>query len=192
MAGEWDWIDDKEEEIKEERSKGYFDIVEGKQKFVLLSHCAPYAQVYEGGKYRPAQEGEKGASIKGVCWVMQSEEIEVDGKKELKHFIKQAKLPYTLVKVIRGLQQDPEWEFEIPFPREFTLTTVGAKTKEVKYTLTPSPKTIKIPAEVLAELKKKPSPEEVVEKIKGKSSGDTAKYPTAEDEEINPEDIPFE
>lgn len=180
---DWDWVDKKEEEIKEQRSNGYFKIEEGKQTFVLLSHCAPLAQVYEGGKYRPAQEGETGASIRGVCWVLQ------DG------LIKQAELPYTLVKVIRGLQQDPEWEFTIPFPRTFSLTAIGAGTKEVKYTLTPSPKTIEIPKAVLDELKKKLTPQEIVDKKKGRSSApskEEGEYPTAESEGINPDDIPFE
>lgn len=181
---DWDWVDKKEEEIKEERSKGYFDIVEGKQQFVLLSHCAPLAQIYEGGKYRAAVEGETGASIKGVCWILQNDE---DGKSH----IKQAKLPYTLVKVIRGLQQDPEWEFKIPFPRIFSLNAIGAGTKEVKYTLTPSPKTITIPQAVLDELAKKPSPQEIVDKIKGKTAPEGG-YPTAESEGINTDDIPFE
>lgn len=182
----FDWVDKQEEKRKEERSKEYFDIVEGKQQFVLLSHCAPLAQVFEGGKYRAAVEGEHGSTIRGICWVMQE------------GMIKQAKLPYTLVKIIRGIQQDPEWEFKIPFPHTFTLDTLNAKTKEVKYTLTPSPKKVVIPEEILLELRKKPKPEEIVERIKGKAptktttSEDTREYPTAESEGIDPNDIPFD
>lgn len=181
------WIDRQEEKTKEERSQGYFEIVEGKQTFQLLSHCAPYAQVYEGGKYRPAEEGDRNVSIRGVCWVLQ------DG------VIKQAKLPYTLVKAIRGIQQDPEWEFSIPFLHNFNLEAIGAGTKEVKYTLTPSPKKIDLAPAILEELRKKPTPEEIVEKIKQgksapKSTEDTREAPTPvayPEEEINPADIPF-
>lgn len=179
---EWDWVDKQEEKNKEERDKGYFHIQEGDNRFVLLSHCAPLAQVYASGKYRAAEEGDTGVSIKGVCWIFQE------------GLVKEAKLPYTVVKGIRALQQNPDWEFVLPFPHVITLNAKGAGTTEVKYTFTASPKTIEIPAEILNELKKKPSPEEVVERIKGgkstnKVNEDThSEYP---EEEINPDDIPF-
>lgn len=184
----FDWVDEKEEEIKEERAKGYFDIVEGKQQFVLLSHCAPLAQVFDNStkKYRAAEEGDTNVSIKGLCWVLQ------DG------FIKQAKLPYTIVKLIRALQQNPDWEFKLPFPHMLTLGAEGAGTKEVKYSLTPSPKQVEIPAEILEEMKRKPTPESIVDKIRG---GKGTSRPTTEEpqdaksdypkKEINPDDIPF-
>lgn len=190
MADAFDWVDEKEEEIKEERAKAYFDIEEGKQQFLLLSHCAPLTQVFDPAtkKYRPAQEGDKNASIKGVCWILQ------DG------LIKQAKLPYVVVKSIRALQQNPDWEFSIPFPHMLTLDAVGAGTKEVKYSLTPSPKKTEIPTEILEELKKKRTPEQIVEFIKSGRKPHEAnekevvegsagiEYPT---DEINPDDIPF-
>ncbi len=163
------WIDGQEAKNKEERSKGYFSIVEGKQQFILLSHCAALSQVFDPAtkKYRAAKEGDENISIKGVCWVLQ------DG------LIKEAKLPYTLVKTIRGIQQDPEWEFKIPFAHTFTLEATGAGTKEVKYSLTPSPKKVEIAPEVLVELSKKPTPENIVEKIKGGPTlvGEKAAYP---------------
>lgn len=188
MSDGFDWVDEKEEEIKEERAKGYFDIKEGDNRFVLLTHCAPLAQVFDGKKYRPAEEGDRNVSIKGVCWVYQE------------GLVKQAKLPYTVVKAIRGIQQNPEWEFTLPFPHVFTLKAVGAGKKEVEYTLSPSPKTVEIPAAILEELKRKPRPEDIVERIK---SGRPTKQveqdepdeePAAEDlpvDDINPDDIPF-
>lgn len=162
MADDWDWVDNEESRQKEERSKDYFNIEEGAQQFVLLTHCAPFPQVWDNAtkKYRPAVEGDKNISMRGVCWVLQ------DGN------IKEAKLPYSIVKQIRSLSQNPDWEFKVPFPHTLTLTAEGAGTKEVKYSLTPSPKQIEISAEVLAELAKKPTPEERVERIKeGKASG---------------------
>lgn len=188
MDNDWDWVDKQEEKAKEERSKEYFNIVEGDNRFVLLSHCAPLAQVYEGGKYRPAKEGDKNPSVKGLCWVYQE------------GVIKSAKLPYTIVKAIRSLSQNPDWDFKIPFTHVLTLNAKNAGTKEVEYTLTPSPKEVPIPQDILDELKKKPSPEELVDKIKGKvSQGNTMpsapttdeapmEYPT---EDIDPADIPF-
>jgi len=181
----WDWVDKQEKKVQEERSKDYFNIVEGDNRFILLSHFAPLAQVYNPttGKYRPAEEGDKGASIKGVCWVLQDETI------------KQAKLPYVIVKQIRALSTDTEWEFKIPFPHTLNLSAKGAGTKEVEYSLTPSPRKVEIPQSILDELAKKKTPEEIVDIIKGKvSQGNTteetkpSEYP---DEEIGPEDIPF-
>lgn len=185
MNNSFDWVDKKEEEIEKAKSEGYFDIVEGKQQFVLLTHCAPLAQVWDGKKYRPAEEGDKNPSIKGVCWVLQ------DGK------IKQAKLPYTVVKEIRALQLNPEWEFELPFPHTFTLTAKGAKSKEVEYTINASPKKVDITEDVLIELKKKPSPEEIVEKIKSTRSTQDKNIPSTTEEaeghhaDVDPDNIPF-
>lgn len=181
-----DWVDKREEEIKNSANSGYFDIKEGENRFVLLSHCAPFAQVYEGGKYRPAKEGDTNVSIRGICWVWQ------DGA------VKQAKLPYKVVAAIRAIQQNPDWEFKLPFPHVLTLSAIGAGTKEVKYSVTPSPKEVAISAVILDELKKKPTPEDLVEKMKtgiaAKSSEDTRSAPPPVDypeSDINPEDIPF-
>ncbi len=179
MTNTFDWVDSREEEIKKERAEGYFDIVEGNQQFVLLSHCAPLAQVYDkaSNKYRLAEEGDRNASIKGLCWVLQ------DG------LIKQAKLPYTIVKALRALQQNPDWEFAIPFEHTLTLNAVGAGTKEVKYSLTPSPKKTPIAPSVMEELKKKPSPDELIEKMRS-GKVETSSKPEA-GPDINPEDVPF-
>lgn len=180
----WDWLDKREQEIKE-NSGDYFTIGEGDNKFILLSHIAPLPQVWDGSKYRVAEEGDKNVSIKGVCWVLQR-----DGED---YVIKQAKLPYKVVKAIRGYSEDSDWDFKIPFPHPFNLIAKGAGEKTVEYTLQASPKPIEIKPEWLEELKKKPTPEEVIEKIKG--GGDKAdSAPSAPDypeDEINPEDIPF-
>jgi 6-phosphogluconate dehydrogenase len=180
------WVDRKEAAMKEEKSKDYFSIVEGKQQFVLLTHFAPLAQVFDPAtkKYRAAEDGDQNVSVKGVCYVWQ------DG------CIKQAKMPYTVVKAIRELRDDPEWEFAFPFPHAITLSATNAGTKEVEYGITPSPKKVEIPQSVMDELAKKWTPEQVVEKIKEKGSSPSSapaaapkvEYPT---EDINPEDIPF-
>lgn len=158
MNDSMDWIDAREEELQEERAEGYFNIVEGKQEFILLTHLRPLPQVWDNvnKKYRIAEEGDKNVSIKGVCWVLQ------DGK------IKQAKLPYTIVKSIREIQQNPDWDFVLPFPHTLTLTAKNAKTKEVDYSLTPSPKKVTIPEAIIDELATKPTPDDIIERIKEK------------------------
>lgn len=168
---QWGWVDEREKEIEETQSAGYFKIVEGKNEFVLLSHFAPLSQVWDGKRYRPAEEGDKNVSVKGICWVLQ------DG------LVKQAMMPYTVVKEVRALRDNEDWEFAIPFPHTLTLSAKGAGTKEVEYSLTPSPKKIDIPQEVIDELAKKPTPEDIVEKIKGGSA--ERKHSTAEEEGID-------
>lgn len=86
------WIDEQEKKVKEERSNDYLHIEEGENRFVLLSHCAPLPQVYVPSekKFRMAVEGDTGVSIKGICWVWQTQTI------------KQARLPYKVVKQIRA------------------------------------------------------------------------------------------
>lgn len=186
QKNDWGWVDDKEKEIEENKSKDYFNIAEGSQQFFLLSHFAPLTQVWDNAtkKYRSAVEGDKNPSIKGVCWVLQ------DG------LVKQAKMPYTIVKSVKALAEDSEWEFTIPFPHQLTLTAKNAGSKEVEYTLTPSPRKTEFTHEILDELSKKPTPENIVEKIKGKSdvqatssdNGGQVEYPK---DDIDPENIPF-
>ena len=170
------WIDEAEKQKDEEYANGYFSIAEGDNRIQLLTHCAPLAQKWTGTKYEPAQEGDTNVSIKGVCWVLHEGAI------------KQAKLPYTVVKAIRALQQDPDYQFsEFPMPRMVNIKAKGAKTKEVEYSLIPGPKEVEVSVEVLAELAKKKTPEEIVELIKGKV---VPSNPTDVDT-IDPKDIPF-
>lgn len=181
-----DWVSEREREIEKDRAEGYFNIKEGDNRIQLLTHCESLAQVFDPAtkKYRSAVEGEKASSIKGVCWVLQ------DGK------IKQAKLPYTVVKAIKSFMEDPDYAFEeFPMPRMINIKAKNAGTKSVEYTVLPSPKETAVPEQILEELKKKPSPEEVVEKIKNKGKDnidihaeEEVKYP---EEEVDPEDIPF-
>jgi len=167
-----DWVDKKEAQTKD--GGDYFNIVEGDNRFQLLTHLAPQPLKWTGTKYEPAEEGDTGISIKGVGWVLQ------DG------IIKLAKLPYTVVKAVRVLQNDEETRFEeFPMPYALNVKAQGAGTKEVEYNVIPSRKETPVPASVLTELAKKPTPEEMVEKMKNKVS--QAKVTT----EPNPDDIPF-
>ncbi len=174
-----DWVKEREEEIKKESAEGYFNVVEGENRIQLLTHCAPLPLVWTGSEYRNAEEGDKNVSVKGVCWVLQ------DGK------IKQAKLPYTVVKAVKELMEDPDYAFEeFPMPRLINIKAKNAGTKEVEYTIIPSPKETAVSSEVLAELTKKETPEQVVDRLKGKGTNSSSeiKYPEAE---IDPADIPF-
>lgn len=178
------WVDSREEEITKEKADGYFNVVEGDNRIQLLTYCAPLAQVWTGSEYRVAEEGDKNVSIKGVCWILQ------EGK------IKQAKLPYTVVKAVRELMEDPDYAFEsFPMPRLINIKAKNAGTKEVEYTVIPSPKEIQVDPAILEELKTKMTPEEIVDKVKGKvapeslvTKSEPIKYP---EEEVDPKDIHF-
>ena len=168
----FDWVDDREKEIEASRDKDYFRIEEGDNRFILLSHFAPLAQTYNPGtkKYEIAGPGEKEASIKGVCWIAQEDPIE--GEEKTAWNVKEAKIPYVVVKAVRDLSTDNEWDFKLPFNHVLNLKATGAGTKEVVYSLQPSPKEIEIPAEVLSSLTDKKSPEDVVTGIKERGAKD--------------------
>lgn len=154
------WVDQQQELNEAMQSDGYFSIAEGDNRIQMLTHCARLAQKWNPGlgRYEIAHDNDRSASIKGICWVLH------DGK------IKQAKLPYTVVKAVRDLQNDPDYAFEsFPMPRYINIKTKNAKTKEVEYSIIPAPRETDVPQAVLEELAKKPTPEECVEKIKAKS-----------------------
>lgn len=172
MASNMEWVDS-----VRVGSGEYFDISEGDNRVQLLSYCAPLALKWTGTKYEPAEEGDTNVSIKGVCWVLQ------DG------VIKSAKLPYTVVKAIRELMNDEDYAFtEFPMPRLINIKAKNAGSKEVEYQVVPSPKEIETSDETLKELLGKPTPEEMVEKLKGKKPVETGE----DDREApGPEEMPF-
>lgn len=181
------WVDEQEKVNAEKSSEGYFDIQEGDNRIQLLTHVAPLPQVWDNTerKYRNPEEGDKNISVKGVCWVLH------EGK------IKQAKLPYTVVKAVRELMQDPDYAFsEFPMPRLINIKAKNAKTKEVEYTVIPAPKESPVSDEIKAEVSSRPTPEEVVEKIKGSKLAQS-NVPEEEPKtkvdypDVHPEDIPF-
>jgi hypothetical protein len=161
-----EWVDKKEAQVKD--GGDYFNIVEGDNRFQVLSHLAPQALRWTGTKYEPAEEGDTGISIKGVGWVLHEGTIKL------------AKLPYTVVKAVRALQSDEETRFEsFPMPYMINVKAKGAGTKEVEYTVIAGRSDSLVSKDVLAELAKKPTPEEMVEKMKNKVS--QAKVHTPDD-----------
>jgi len=181
MTNKMEWVDEMTKQ--QDASSLFFSMQEGDNRIQLLTHAARLAQVWDGAKYRPAKEGDENISIKGVCWVLQ------DGK------IKEAKLPYTVVKQIRALMEDPDWAFdEFPMPRMINIKVKNAKTKEADYSVVPSPKESEVPAEILEELKSKKTPEEVVEFIKSKqeqSVSSTGSVPYPDDGRDDPDQVPW-
>ena len=158
----------------------YFKLVEGDNRVQLLSHLARYLLKWNGTKYVPAEEGDTNVSVKGVGWVLQ------DGA------IKDATLPYTVVKAVRELMADPEYAFdEFPMPRQINIRTKNAGVKEAEYTVIPGAKEILVPSEILEELAKRPTPEQLVEMLQSKEKGvsqEKVDYPKSDPRAVPPFD----
>ena len=131
----------------------YFKVQEGANKIRLLSPCIPHQSTYQGQ-----------TNVKFLCWI-------IDRKDENK--IKLYFMPTTILNGIGGLQMSDDFGFdEVPMPYDITIMAKGAGTKEVEYNVIPSPKIEPLTSGELAELKAKPSIEEVIEKLKDKQSSE--------------------
>lgn len=120
--------------------------------------------------------------------------------------VKLAEFPHRIAKMLEELQNDPDWTFdEIPMPYDIRINVEGAGKTSVKYSITPSPRREPLPQEYVAEIQKQKSPAEIVELMKDKKRKEIGtvshnsgvaefdKLPELkrDEEEINPEDIPF-
>lgn len=133
--------------------------------------------------------------------------------------IKIYEMPTTVAKQIQALAKDEDYAFvDFPMPYNIKLSATNAGTKEVSYTITPSPKLTEVPEEVKEILAKKKTCEEIVkakvERTKKEqkeegfkiADGEFANVPKEKKERggmnddlgsidygdsINPEDIPF-
>src|SRR3990167_3407827 len=102
MSNEMSWVEEIEKQKGEEYEKSYFKINEGQNLFQLLTPCAPFYIKWTGAKYVPAQKGDKDVAVKGVCYVLQDE------------VIKEATLAYTVIKQIKAIIDDPDWDIVFP------------------------------------------------------------------------------
>lgn len=83
--------------------------------------------------------------------------------------IKIAKMPYGIIKSIGALQENQDYAFDgIPMPYDITINAKGAGTKEVEYTVIPSPKLVPLSVEEQENLSKLKSVEEIIERMKEK------------------------
>lgn len=181
-----------------ESKNEWFQIKEGNQKVRILSVGKLFPQYFDAKTkkgYICVGEENGCPSIKAgikpsIKWMTRVYDYE-DNQ------IKIAKLPYGVNKQVSALQQDPDWSFdEMPMPYDITLKTKGAGTKEVEYSVVPSPKRVDLPENVMSELADLKDVEEIVEAMKQKrirelSGNEAPAYPTEESEGIRHEDRPF-
>lgn len=124
----------------------YFKVQDGDNKIRILSACIAHQGEFKGNP-----------TFKFVCWIIDRR----DSKVKL-YF-----MPPTIMRAIGDLQMDDDYAFEeVPMPYDLNIRTKNAGTKEVEYTVIPSPKPTLITEAELTELNSKPEIEEVVQKLK--------------------------
>ena len=176
---------------------------EGDTRLRLLSHTVAYAQHYMQSGYRGVCLGkDRGCpgcavsdkpNLKWLGWVLHEEQI------------KPCLLPHTIVVELGNYQADPEYAFaEPPMPYDITITKkkTGEKEQNVKYSIKASRINAPVSDEIMAELAKKISPDQLKDKMqekKAKELGISNQQNTPEsesvieypEEEIDPESIPY-
>lgn len=81
--------------------------------------------------------------------------------------VKLAKLPYTVGDTIGSYQTNEDYAFEgFPMPYDITVNAKNAGTKEVEYTMIPSPNKTEVVEEVLEQISKKMSVKDVIARMK--------------------------
>lgn len=131
----------------------YFKVQEGANKVRLLSSAIGFMGSFQG---KP--------NFKFVCWI-------IDRKDENK--IKLYFMPQTVLDLIGGLQMSEDFAFDsVPMPYDITIMAKGAGTKEVQYSVVPSPQRIPLTSAEETAFNKKPSIDEVIEKLKEKQAGE--------------------
>lgn len=177
--------------------------IEGDTRLRLLSHTVAYAQHYIVGGYMGVCLGkDRGCpgcavsdkpKLKWLGWVLHEEQI------------KPCLLPHTIVVELGNYQADPEYAFtEPPMPYDITITKkkTGEKEQNVKYSIKASRINAPVSEEIMAELAKKLSPDQLKDKMREKKAIELGIKPNVEpdqptgvieypEEEINPEDIPY-
>lgn len=136
----------------------YYKIQDGDNKFRLLSPFVGYQSEFKGNP-----------TFKFVTWILDRR----DGK------IKPYFMPVTVADMIGDLQLSDDYAFQdVPVPYDFNLRATNAGTKEVKYTLLPSPNRIPLTVAEEIEFNKTMPIEEFVEKLREKNeSGQTVQQP---------------
>lgn len=124
----------------------YFKVKDGDNKVRLVSACLPHASEYQG---KP--------NFKWLCQVIDL----TDGK------VKPYFMPDRVYQTIASLQRGEDYSFdEIPMPYNINISATNAGTKEVKYSVIPSPKRIDLTPEQLEAISKAPTVEDLQAKIR--------------------------
>lgn len=179
------------DQITKEKKKGdYFKIKEGANKIRIVSDMKHMTEYFNNNPENPPTD-------KWVCYVVH---YETD-----KESIKLARFPHMITRQIDALSKDPDWSWEgSVMPFVITINAKNAGTKEVNYTITPSPKQTELSSEIAEELKGLDI-DKTVTKLKEYRDKKLAEYisenkiqtdlptyqPDEEDEEEEDSNVPF-
>lgn len=147
-----------------------FKFKEGDNKFRVLSAGKPiathrisqkeYHTCYgqdEGCPYH--EEDNANPSVKFVMWIIDR----ADGK------VKLAFMPHTIVKALRDLQNNPDYQFDaVPMPYDITVKATKAGTKEVEYSVVPARTNSELTVDEQRAFEDKKTVDEVIEGMKQK------------------------
>jgi hypothetical protein len=108
-------------------------------------------------------------------------------------------MPFSVAKQLSEFKrEDPEQGYGFsgwPIPYDINIKNTGKGGD--RYTVVPAKNSQEISEEVIGQLEMENTPEEVIESMEAKArrtggkSEEPVEHPTAEDEDINPDDIPF-
>lgn len=145
----------------------WFKFEEGDNRVRLLTVAEPLGKHYPlgvcVGKDRgcpKCADGDK-PSVKFIVWLIDRR----DDK------LKVAELPYSVMKTVGDIQNEPDSAFdEPPMPYDLNIKAKNAGTKEVEYSVIAARQNTPVPAEILSELAKQTTPAELIEKMKEKQA----------------------
>lgn len=152
------------------KKSDWFKVQEGDNRLRILSNASAGAHHYSPSGYKGVCIGKddncKGCaegtapSIRYLVWVLDRRDNE----------IKPYNMPYKAYQQLAALQKSADWGFdEVPMPYDINLNAKGAGSKDVVYTLMPTPKREELPEEVKKELEKKTPTDMLLEKMKDKA-----------------------
>ena len=153
-----------------------FKFVEGDNRLRVLSPGKPIAThrgfanpkefhtcygVENGCPYHGENEAPR-TSVHFVMWILDR----TDSK------VKLAYMPYTIMKALRDLQNNPDYEFDnLPMPYDITVKATKAGTKEVEYSVVPARKNEPLTVEEQSAFMDKKTVDEVIEGMYAKERG---------------------
>ncbi len=166
--------------------------------------CALYEADQKNKDLDDKEKNKNKGSFKKMFWVIDRNDQSIclkEGFGNPTESIKLAEFGSRILQALDTLAENPDYKFDtFPMPYDITINANGAGKTTVKYNVVPSPKIVPLTESENAVLGKKHSTAQIVETMKekqAKKEGNPLKeeetrtdieYP---EEEISPEDIPF-
>jgi hypothetical protein len=198
-----------------EQGGGWFKFAEGNNRMRIVSDGAVMSEHFkQGGGGGICYGRDKGCpgckeglqlTYKKMYRIIDRKKVRDAEGNEKDAGMKLVKLGNKIIKQLDALSENEDYAFDsFPMPYDITINAVGAGTKEVEYSVVPSPKIIPLTPEEEAALVKEHSPADIVKTMKEKQmkkdgnlvdapgavaqASSNIEYPK---EDIDPDQIPF-